>query len=178
LDFWSKLPLGFLVMKSRTLALPFASVLACASVMACGGMQSQAAKAQEAAQNLNMDARLGRLDTALEHVDRKTREVYTKVHTQWGTKIRIVDAEITSFKMAKDEDSADVDVQVSWYKPETGELHITVLHQKWHAANGDWVLSSEERADGDTGLLGERVVVEQPDAPAPRAQFQSVRIAD
>jgi hypothetical protein len=155
-----------------------ALALLVASGWACGGMQSQAAKAQEAAQNLVMDARLGRLDTALEHVDAKDRAQFTKVHTLWGSKIRIVDAEITSFKMSKDEDAADVDVQVSWYKPETGELHVTVLHQKWHLGNGDWYLSSEERADGDTGLLGERVVVEQPDAPAPKAQFQSVRIPD
>jgi hypothetical protein len=155
------------------LALPVAAALA-----ACGGMQSQAAKAQEAAQNLNMDARLGRLEFALEHVDGKDREKFTKIHTQWGAKIRVVDSEITSFKMGKDDDSADVDVQVSWYRPETGDLHITVLRQKWHAVGGDWYLASEERSDGDTGLLGEHVVVEQPDAPAPKAQFQSVRIAD
>ena len=155
------------------LALPLASVAA-----ACGGMQSQAAKAQEAAQNLNMDARLGRLEFALEHVDLKAREKFTKIHTQWSGKIRIVDSEITSFKMNKDEDAADVDVQVSWYKPETGDLHITVLRQKWHVVGGDWFLASEERTDGDMGLLGEHVVMEQPDAPAPKAQFQSVRIPD
>jgi hypothetical protein len=162
-------------MKLRTslaLALPLVPVVA------CGGMQSQAAKAQEAAQNLNMDARLGRLEFALEHVDRKDRENFTKVHTQWSSKIRIVDSEITSFKMAKDDDAADVDVQVSWYRPESGDLHVTVLHQKWHVVSGDWFLASEERSDGDTGLLGERVVVEQPDTPAPKAQFQSVRISD
>jgi hypothetical protein len=163
-------------MKLRTslaLALPLFLL-----VVACGGMQSQAAKAQEAAQNLNMDARLGRLEFALEHVDKKDRENFTKVHTQWSSKIRIVDSEITSFKMAKDDDAADVDVQVSWYRPESGDLHVTVLHQKWHVISGDWFLASEERSDGDTGLLGERVVVEQPDTPAPKAQFQSVRISD
>jgi hypothetical protein len=155
-----------------------ALVMCMVASAACGGMQSQAAKAQEAAQNLNMDARLGRLEFALEHVDLRAREKFTKVHTQWSGKIRIVDSEITSFKMAKDDSAAEVDVQVSWYRPESGDLHVTVLHQRWHVVSGDWFLASEERSDGDTGLLGERVVVEQPDAPAPKAQFQSIRIAD
>ncbi len=144
---------------------------------ACGGMLSNAGKAQEAAQNLNMDARLGRTEFALEHVDAKHREGFTKIHAAWGAKIRIVDSEITTFKM-KGDDAADVNVQVSWYRPETGDLHVTVLHQTWHTVKGDWFLGAEERADGDTGLLGEPVVVQEPEETAPRAQFQSVRIAD
>src|ERR1700722_15329593 len=148
------------------------------TTLACGGMLSAAGKAQEAAQNLNMDARLGRLEFCLEHVEVKNREKYTKVHTAWGKKYRIVDSEITSFKMAKDDEAADIDVQGSWYRPESGDLHITVLHQKWKAINGDWYLSNEDRTDGDTGLLGERVEVEQPDAPAPNALFQTVRIGN
>ncbi len=152
--------------------------IAVAAVAGCGGMQSNAQKAQEAAQNLNMDARLGRLEFALEHVDTKAKDKFTKVHTAWAGKIRVVDAEITSFKMAKDEETADVDVQVSWYRPEVGDLHVTVLHQKWKVEGGDWFLTSEDRSDGDTGLLGEHVVVEAPEAQAPRAQFQSVRIGD
>jgi hypothetical protein len=143
----------------------------------CGGMLSSAGKAQEAAQNLNMDARLGRLEFALEHVDTKDRENFTKIHTAWGAKIRVVDSEITTFKM-KGDDAADVNVQVSWYRPETGDLHVTVLHQNWHTVKGDWFLASEERTDGDTGLLGESVLVQEPEETAPRAQFQSIRIAD
>jgi hypothetical protein len=143
----------------------------------CGGMLSNAGKAQEAAQNLNMDSRLGRLEFALEHVDTKDRELFTKIHTAWATKIRVVDSEITTFKM-KGDDAADVNVQVSWYRPEQGDLHVTVLHQNWHSVKGDWFLASEERADGDTGLLGEPILFQEPEEVAPRAQFQSVRIAD
>ena len=156
------------------------ALLAAAALLevACGGMLSAAGKAQEAAQNLNMDARLGRLEFCLEHVDPKLREKYTKVHTGWGKKLRIVDSEITSFKMGKDDDAADLDVQVSWYRPETGDLHITVLHQKWKTYSGDWFLASEDRVDGDTGLLGEHVEIEQPAAPPPSALFQTVRIGD
>ena len=145
--------------------------------VACGGMLSNAGKAQDAAQNLNMDARLGRMEFALEHVDTKHRESFTKIHTAWGAKIRIVDSEITTFKM-KGDDSADVNVQISWYRPEFGDLHITVLHQSWHNVKGDWFLASEERTDGDTGLLGEPVLVQEPEEVAPRAQFQSIRITD
>jgi hypothetical protein len=157
-----------------SLALLAASALS----VGCGGMLSAAGKAQDAVQNLNMDARLGRLEFCLEHVELKNREKYTKIHTTWGKKLRIVDSEISSFKMGKDDDAADVDVQVSWYRPETGELHITVLHQKWKAYSGDWFLSSEERTDGDQGLLGEHVEIEQPTAPPPSAMFQTVRIGE
>lgn len=152
-------------------------VVASALSSACGGMLSSAGKAQEAAQNLNMDARLGRMEFALEHVSLKDREKFTKIHTGWAAKIRIVDSEITTFKM-KGDDAADVNVQVSWYRPELGDLHVTVLHQDWRNEKGDWFLTSEERADGDTGLLGEPVLIQEPTETAPRAQFESIRIAD
>lgn len=144
----------------------------------CGGMLSAAGKAQEAATNLNMDARLGRVEFCLEHVDVKDRETFKKIHTAWGKKLRVVDSEITGFKMASDDESAAVDVQVSWYRPESGDLHVTVLHQKWKDINGDWYLSSEERSDGDTGLMGETVEVQQAEALPPNALFQTVRIGD
>ncbi len=163
-------------MNVESLCVSLAVALA-ASSSGCGGMLSNAGKAQEAAQNLNMDARLGRLEFALEHVDAKDREHFTRIHTAWGAKIRVVDSEITTFKM-KGDDAADVNVQVSWYRPENGDLHVTVLHQNWHDVKGDWFLASEERTDGDTGLLGEPVLVQEPEEVAPRAQFESIRIAD
>jgi hypothetical protein len=149
-----------------------------ATTLGCGGMLSAAGKAQEAAINLNMDARLGRNEFCLEHVEPQHREKFTKVHTLWSRKYRVVDSEITAFKMGKDDETAGVDVQVSWYRPQSNELHVTVLHQKWKDINGDWFLSSEERVDGDTGLLGEHVEVAQPETSAPNALFQTVRIGE
>ena len=149
------------------------------ALAACGALPTTGlANAQQTAQNFNMDARLGRTEFCLEHVEGKNKEKFTKVHTAWGKKLRIVDSEVTTFKMGKDDETADVDVQVSWYRPEYGDLHVTVLHQKWKAVSGDWFLSSEDRIDGDTGLLGEHVEMEQPEAPAPNALFQTVRIGD
>jgi hypothetical protein len=164
-------------MNAQRIAIVVLAALGAAAA-GCGGMLSPAGKAQEAAINLNMDARLGRVEFCLEHVDLKNREKFTKVHATWGKKFRIVDSEIISFKMGKDDDAADVDVQVSWYRPEYGDLHITVLHQKWRSVNGDWFLSSEERVDGDNGLMGEHVEIAEPEAPPPRALFQTVRIGE
>jgi len=164
-------------MQPRHVPLALVGLVAAAS-LACGGMLSAAGKAQEAAINLNMDARLGRAEFCLEHVEPKDRENFTKIHAAWGKKLRVVDSEIVAFKMGKDDEAADVDVQVSWYQPQYGELHVTVLHQKWKAINGDWYLSSEERVDGDTGLMGEHVEIARPEAPPPNAIFQTVRIGE
>jgi hypothetical protein len=164
-------------MQVRILFLALPAVFGVAN-LGCGGMLSAAGKAQEAAINLNMDARLGRAEFCLEHVDLKDRENFTKIHALWGKKLRIVDSEIVAFKMGKDDEAADVDVQVSWYRPEYGDLHVTVLHQKWKSVNGDWFLASEDRVDGDTGLMGEHVEMAQPEAPAPNALFQTVRLGE
>jgi hypothetical protein len=138
-------------------------------------MSSSAARAQEAAQELNLNARFGRLELVMERVAAKEREQFLQTHRTWGGGIRVADSELSGFHMTSDSD-AEVSVKVAWYRPDEGDLHVTVLRQKYHDHKGDWMLVAEERLDGEVGLLGEPVVMQAPDTPRPRSQFPTIRI--
>jgi hypothetical protein len=153
----------------RTLGL-----LALASCMG----QTGPAKMQEAAIELNVNARFGRMELASERVAPKGRDDFFGHRQGWGGRVRIADTEVAGLKMNGDSD-AEVTVKVAWFRPDEGELHVTTLRQKWHDFTGDWKLVAEHRTDGDIGLLGERIVV-APDAPRERtnAHFPTVRIGN
>jgi hypothetical protein len=152
----------------------------------CMAPQSPLARAQETTQEFNLDRRFGRSDDAIEHVANASRDDYMVRHKSWGGSIRIADVEMGGVRITPDKD-AEVTVRVSWYRPEQNDLHQTLLKQKWHDKDG-WKLVTEERVDGDPGLLGDTVVVESPGCtpgadgtPCPRAatgpaQFPTIRL--
>jgi hypothetical protein len=139
-------------------------------------MQSSASRAQEAAQEFNLNTRFGRNELVMERVAAKVREEFGQHHRGWGSSIRIADSELGGLHMASDSD-AEVSVRVAWYRPDEEDLHVTQLRQKWHDQKGVFVLVAEERIDGDVGLLGERIVQQAPDTP-PRAsaRLPTIRI--
>jgi hypothetical protein len=151
---------------------------------ACVGPQSPLQRAQETTQEFNLDRRFGRGDDAVEKVANASRDDYMLRHKAWGAAIRIADVEMGGVRILPDKD-AEVTVRVSWYRPEQNELHQTLLKQKWHDKDG-WKLLTEERVDGEAGLLGDTVVVEAPGcpegSPCPRsaaaapAQFPTIRL--
>jgi hypothetical protein len=138
-------------------------------------MQSSAGRAQEAAQELNLNVRFGRTELVMERIAAKERERYLEHHKGWGGAIRVADSELGGLHMTSDHD-AEVSVRVAWYRPEEQDLHSTLLRQKWHDQKGTWVLVGEERTDGDIGLLGEPIVREAPDAPRPPTYLPTIRI--
>ncbi|HVJ89381.1 MAG TPA: hypothetical protein VM580_06220 [Labilithrix sp.] len=137
----------------------FAAV-ACSSSLAllgCPAMnQSPGARAQEAVTDLNAHARFGRMEIAAERVAPSSREAFLARRKAWGGNLRVADYELAGFHM-KGASDAETLVKVAWYRIDEGDLHTTVLKQKWHAFKGDWQLVDEERADGDAGLIGEPV---------------------
>ncbi len=157
---------------------PFLAILAVSfpSLIACVTAPHGAAKAQEAALDLNVNARFGRMEIAAERVAPKGREDFFDHRKSWGGKVRIGDCELAGLRLTTDDD-ADVTVRVAWYRNDEQELRVTTLRQKWHDFKGEWKLVSEQRTDGDIGLIGERVVVDE-NAPRQRknAQFPTVRI--
>jgi hypothetical protein len=135
--------------------------------------QSQPARAQEAATELNINTRFGRMELATERVAPSAREAFLTRRKTWGNAIRIADYELSSFKM-KGENDAEIRVKVAWYRIDQGDLRQTTLRQSWHDEKGEWRLVDETSADGDLGLLGETM----PDAPSrpKNAQFPTVRL--
>jgi hypothetical protein len=156
--------------------LPLVCVAALLS--ACPVPPSAAARAQEAAQDLNIDSRFGRNETAIELVAPKARDEFVKHRRGWGTSIRIADVEIAGMHL-KDDAAAEVTVKVAWYRAAEEELRVTSVRQKWENLKGSgWVLASEERIDGDVGLLGEPLPPEPPAEPHENAHFPTIRLGN
>jgi hypothetical protein len=152
-----------------------AALVALVSVAGCSALPSPMARAQETAQEFNMNTRYGRNELAAEKVAASARQDFVAHHRAWGSKVRIAEVELQGLH-PKGSHDAEVLVHVEWYRPEEQELRTTTLKQSWHDANG-WELVAEQRVDGDIGLLGEPVVFEEPPEAKPPAQFPTVHLA-
>lgn len=161
-----------------TLAVPFlvASLAPLALGCALAG-QSKPARAQEAAQELNLNARFGRMELAAEHVAPKAREQFFDRRKLWGGAVRVADWELAGLRMQGESD-AETTVRIAWYRVNEGDLHVTTLKQKWHDYAGGWKLTEETRVDGELGLLGESAPLPTggANAPAKRTQFPTIRL--
>lgn len=138
-------------------ALLFAAALLLASCAA----PSRAQKVQEAAFELNSGLRFGYTAMALEKVAAAERHAFTKRHKGWHNRLKIVDFDLAGMAVREGGD-ADVFVAISWHRAEESDVRSTIIHQRWKDHSGSWLLVSEVRSQGDSGLLGE-----EPDAKAP-----------
>lgn len=141
---------------------------------ACATQTSGLARAQEAAQEMNLNTRFGRMELAVENVAPETREEFVSHRRAWGNKLRIADTEMAGLRKVADE-NVEVLVRVAWFRMADQDLKVTTLKQKWHDFKGDWKLVSETRLEGDIGLIGEPVA-EAPPQPREHAQFPTVRL--
>lgn len=158
----------------RPLALSLVPLVV-VGVCGCLSQLTGAAAAQEAAQELNVNTRFGRMQLAIEHVDGKVRDKFARSHGAWGGPVRIADSELAGVRLAA-KDQAEVFVRVAWYNVDQQELHVTTLRQTYKDHKGDWLLEKEDRVEGDPGLLGDPVVAVAPPTPRTNAQFATVRI--
>ena len=58
-------------------------------------------KAQEAVNELNLNARFGRMELAGEFVAPKAKELFFERRKAWGGKVRVADYEVSGIKMTK-----------------------------------------------------------------------------
>ncbi len=110
----------------------------------------------EAAREMNLAARFGRLDIAAGHAAKGARKHFLSRRSQWGREIRVVDVELSSLNITKD-DRALVHVDVAWVRMNEGELKSTRVAQVWRDQRGGWLLVREKRVAGAIGLFGEPV---------------------
>lgn len=140
------------------------------------GHQSPPARAQEAATELNLNTRFGRMELASEKVAPAARDAFVSRRKAWGAGVRVADYELAGLKM-KGETDAEMLVKVAWYRIDQGDLRTTVLKQSWHDFKGDWKLVDESRAEGDVGLIGEAMPPADPaKGPARASQFPTIRL--
>jgi hypothetical protein len=141
------------------------------------GQPTPGARAQEAAAELNVNARFGRMEMAAEHVAPTERDAFMRRRKAWGAGVRVADYELAGLRM-KGRADAESFVRVAWYRDDQGDLRQTTLKQTWHDFKGSWQLVGEDRSDGDVGLFGEPT----PAAPASsasskrNAHFPTIRL--
>ena len=99
---------------------------------------------QDAANDLTTATRFGRMDMALERVNRERREEFMRKHAGWGSAIRIADCDLSGLRLL-DKEHAAVTLTVSWQRIDETDLRGTQIAQKWQDHHGRWLLESEER---------------------------------
>ncbi|HET8936272.1 MAG TPA: hypothetical protein VFN67_22670 [Polyangiales bacterium] len=113
-------------------------------------------KIGDAVQNLNNQARWGRINDAVLLVHPEYRETFMRQHSLWGTDIQLADSEIVNIQIANDSNKASAFVLYSWYAMTDMTLHETTLRQLWEAQSSSYTLSSETVVKGDPGLLASK----------------------
>jgi hypothetical protein len=159
-------------MRSAIFVLPLLAFAP--TLIGCPGAATGMAQAQETVQEFNSATRYGRSEVAMQHVAAAARDDFTAHHRGWGSGLRIADIEVEGIR-PKGEHEAEASVQVSWYRPDEQELRITTIKQTWRDQLG-WHLVSEDRLDGDIGLLNEPIVYEAPSEPREPARFPTIRL--
>ena len=150
----------------RALSLPAALLLGgMTTLSACLSPPSQAARVTDAARELNLATRFGRMDIALGHTAKGARSTFLERRTKWGKDVRIVDVVLAGLSM-QDKLRATVQVDVAWVRANDATLRSTRVAQVWRD-DGGWQLVREQRLAGDMGLFGEAIPVPQ-DATAPK----------
>lgn len=135
---------------SLTLAL-------CITSASCLAPPSQSQRITDAARELNLATRFGRMDVALGHTAKGARDAFLERRGAWGRDLRIVDVELAGLHV-ESETAATIQVDVSWVRMNEDRLRTTRLAQVWRDDRGGWQLVREQRLAGDIGLFGEPVV--------------------
>jgi len=143
-------------------------VLACA--YGCFAPASPTIRVSDAAHDLNVATRFGKMELAVSHVDTSVRTDFMARRSQWGREIRIIDIDLGSVEL-RDETHAIVTVDVSWVPLRDNMLRSTRVTQTWEDKGHGWKLAREVRGAGDQGLFGE--VLELADTPQPDVHLPS-----
>jgi hypothetical protein len=121
---------------------------------ACAAPVTPAARVTDAARELNLAARFGRMDIALGLTARDAKSTFVDRHAAWGDAVRVLDVELAGLAMP-DPHRAWLQVDYSWMRIDESSLRETRVAQLWQDEDG-WQLVREHRVAGDVGLFGER----------------------
>ena len=147
-----------------------ACMLIVALTNACFAPASPVQRVSDAARDLNVATRFGKMDMVVSHVDASVRADFLARRAQWGREIRLVDIDLSGVEI-RDETHAVVTVDVTWVPLRDNILRSTRLSQNWEDDGHGWKLSREIRLAGDHGLFGE--ILEIQDAPHPDVHLPS-----
>jgi hypothetical protein len=122
----------------------------------CIAPQGPASRATDAARELNLAARFGRMDLAVGRTSAGARSSFFERRAEWGKNVRVLDVELAGMAM-KNHQNALIYVDVAWVRMDEGALRNTRVAQTWRDVDSGWQLVREQRVAGDLGLFGEYV---------------------
>jgi hypothetical protein len=139
----------------------------------CGGCLAPpgaSERATDAARELNLASRFGRMDVALGLTSKAVQQAFVEHRAAWGKDVRILDVELSGFTMPNG-DLARVEVDYSWSRKSESQLLTTRVAQEWRDAGGGFKLVRERRIAGDVGLFGEPIPLPASAEPSHDVQF-------
>ena len=131
----------------------------------------------DVAREVNMAARFGRMDLALDRTAVGAKRHFSAHRSQWGGPVRVLDVELAGLSM-QDAEHAVVLVDFQWTRLDENTMRSTRIEQTWRGSGEDrgWTLVRERRIAGDLGLFGERVARAEPAEPHDDVQFATKTI--
>ncbi len=139
-------------------------LLLLAAAYGCFAPVSPTQRVADAARDLNVATRFGKMDLVASHVDANLRADFMSRRAQWGRDIRLVDLELGGIQV-QDSTHAMATIDVSWVPLRDDILRATRIAQYWEDAGQGWKLVREQKLAGDSGLFGEVFVPQN--APHP-----------
>ena len=120
----------------------------------CFAPVSPVQRVSDAARDLNVSTRFGKMDLIASHVDANLRADFVSRRSQWGKEIRLVDIDLSGVQV-QDSTHAAVILDVSWVPLRDDILRATRILQYWEDGGQGWRLVREQKMAGDPGLFGE-----------------------
>jgi hypothetical protein len=133
-----------------------AALLLLCATSACLAPAGAAERATDAARELNLATRFGRMDIAVGRAARGARDAFVARRAGWGKAVRVLDIELAGLEMT-DQDSAIFLVDVQWVPVDESTVRTTRVAQSFRDEKGSWQLVREKRIAGDLGLFGEPI---------------------
>lgn len=138
----------------------------------CTPSRSPTQRVADVAREVNLAARFGQIDVALEHTSEGARRSFVARRAQWGDSVRVLDFELADLAMP-DTENATVVIDIQWARIDEEILRRTRVEQTWRGgiADNGWMLVRERRIGGDLGLFGERLAGSEPRTEPRDVQF-------
>jgi len=119
---------------------------------ACVPPKTPIERLTDAAYELNVATRFGRLDVAIPYVAPDVQPEFARNHAHWMRQIRVVDMDLVGITPLAG-DAVAVDVVISWHPLDETMIRQSQISQRWVLEEDDWRLTEERRSGGDPGLF-------------------------
>lgn len=117
-------------------------------VFGCAALQGRSEKLREAVFVFNEGVRWGQIQDVLSRVDPAIEAHFLKMHEDFGKSIKVTECEVVRTQVDLEKGTAEVGVQLTWYRIDEMVVRETVLVQYWEEKEREWLMVREEFRSG------------------------------